>query len=266
MPCSDSESQSRYILPLNDFHENRLPNCLSSVGDLSPRDELEDVDNPNSHQEMNKNENIRHNHGSKDTIIAKHLWPQIYKAAQAMINNEGSDSNQAQFISQCAVKIMKIVSKATTNDKSLDTLQLEYEEKEIQNKLGQIGESFISESDIFQEQYNTPSNKGSFVVKNTVKDQATIKNLKKQFLYDEVAQVTRRNKDEQMVKNEIKTTAASSKRKKMAENNSPVQDTLRSNEQVSKPSNIRQIETSITKRMMDIDHVDTHLPINNRGK
>ena len=95
-----------------------------------------------------------------------------------MIKYEGSDTNQAQFISQCAIKIMKIVSNATKNDKSLDTLQLEYEEKEIYNKLVQIGESFISESDIFQEQYNTPSNKGSFVVKNAIKDQATIKNLK----------------------------------------------------------------------------------------
>ena len=117
-------------------------------------------------------------HEPKNTIIANHIWPQIYKAAQALIKHEGSDTNQAQFISQCAVKIMKIVSNAENNDRSLDTLQLEYEEKEVYNKLVQMGESFISESDIFQEQYNTPSNKGSFVVKNAVKDQENIKNLK----------------------------------------------------------------------------------------
>ena len=52
----------------------------------------------------------------------------------------------------------------------------------------------------------------------------------------------------------------------MIENNSPVQETLRSNEPLAKPSNIKQIETSIAERMMDIDHTDTHLPINNRNK
>ena len=68
------------------------------------------------------------------------------------------------------------------------------------------------------------------------------------------------------MKNEIKTTAASSKRKKMIGNNSPVQETLRSNQPLANLSNIKEIETSITKGMMDIDHIDTHLPINNRGR
>ena len=51
LPCSDSDSQSRHILPLNDFNDHRLPNCLSSVGDLSFRDE--ELYKNNSHLNTN---------------------------------------------------------------------------------------------------------------------------------------------------------------------------------------------------------------------
>ena len=51
LPCSDSDSQNRHIFSLNDFHDDRRPNCLSSVGDLSPRDE--ELDKNNSHFNTN---------------------------------------------------------------------------------------------------------------------------------------------------------------------------------------------------------------------
>lgn len=267
LPCSESESPSQIMLPMDKYHENRMPNCLSSFGDMSPRDDsIEKINDINELIETYEKNSHHMKRANKDAIIAKHICPQIYKAAQNMIKDspEGK-SGQANFISQCALQIMKIVSTATHMDKSLDTLQLEHEEKEIQNKLNAIGESFISESDIFQEQYQTPSYKDTVVVKQGIKDQATIKNLKKQFVYNQPIVVTQRTEGAQSNKNEVKTTAASSKRKQ-PEDYVPIENAIKSANSISKPSKVTQIETSMTKRIMHIDKNEVHIPMSNKNK
>lgn len=112
---------------------------------------------------------------------------EIYKAAQDMLTNNSQAVNQAEYISNCALKIMSIVNQAQRVDKSLDTLQLEHEEKELQNRLQELGQSFITESDnLFDKVDQEISRKdrdnfGSVVVKDNVKDQRNLRNLQKQF-------------------------------------------------------------------------------------
>ena len=131
-----------------------------------------------------------------------------------MLTNNAQAVSQAEYISNCALKIMSIVNEAQRIDKSLDTLQLEHEEKEIQNRLQELGQSFITESDNLFDQDNLHKDRhnfGSVVVKESVKDQKNLRNLQKQFQWNQVIEVTKRDAGTHR-REEVKTTAATSKR------------------------------------------------------
>ena len=122
---------------------------------------------------------------------------------------------------------MKMVTSAKDeNDKSLDTLMLEHEEKEIQAKLMAFGQSFITESENmlgsehFQSSINheEKENDTSIIIKENIRSHSNLKSLQKQFSWNQVIQVTTRD-DESNRKMEIKTTAATTNRNNNFEEN-----------------------------------------------
>jgi hypothetical protein len=129
--------------------------------------------------------NISNTRSKKVSDICK----EIYTVANNLKSTSPSSHN-AEYISSCAVQIMKMVtSPKAENDKSLDTLMLEHEEKEIQSKIMAFGQSFISESEHMLESDNLQTsfvnenqqNEESIVVRGNVKSNSNLKNLRKQF-------------------------------------------------------------------------------------
>lgn len=99
----------------------------------------------------------------------------------------------------------------------------EFEEQEIQKKFEGLGESILTDSDIFESQeYKTPKNEdeyGSIIIRNNIQDRINLKNLKKQFSCKQRMESQRSyNPESPRTKNqEVKTTAATSQRRKNLE-------------------------------------------------
>ena len=214
LPMSDSQNST--LLNFNKYEEERMPNALSSLNDISFNENMDQDYNqglktPERVKKMikdNKDEN------QKLQLITK----EIYKVAQGMAGEANIvNRNQAEYISNCALKIMDIVNK-TQGDKSLDTLLFEYEEQQNMKRYEDIGESIFTDSDVFtnKSKYSTPKNTnkqeyGSIVIRDNIKDRINLKNLKKQFKCSEAPDSQRSN----CYKNQdIKTTATTSQRKK----------------------------------------------------
>ena len=151
------------------------------------------------------------------------ICKEIYNAAQHL-KNSNTKINEAEYISNCALHILKMInSQRGPNDKSIDTLMLELEEKELQTKLQHFGNSFITESENLFEQdekfySKSKSNEESVIVRDHIKHESNLKNLNKQFRYNNAIQNTSRDKNANR-KEENKTTAATSNRKHHFEEN-----------------------------------------------
>ena len=91
--------------------------------------------------------------------------------------------NAAEYVSNCADRIIQLVKEGAHPRKSLDTLQLEMDEREILNKFENVSLSCISDSEVVFDTKSQP--KGEFdtvVVRDNVRDRLNLKNLRKQFV------------------------------------------------------------------------------------
>ncbi|CAI2359884.1 unnamed protein product [Moneuplotes crassus] len=217
LPMSESGSNSATILNFEKYERDKMPNALSSINDSSFDDSNSQYDSNVVKTPQNVRRAIKENKNEhqKLQIITK----EIYKVAKEMASqSDHINKNQADYISKCAVKIMDIVNQEKGN-KSLDTLLLELEEKEIQNRYQNSEDTILTESDIFDsKKQSIQKPNGEFdtvVVRNNVKDKINLKNLKNQFSKNSGV-CTQRTKvpDINDVKTiEVKTTAATSQRK-----------------------------------------------------
>lgn len=218
LPMSESQSQNNTLLNFDKYNEDRMPNALSSLNDVSfPEEDPSDM--IKTPETVKKIMSTKKDEDQKLQLITK----EIYKVAQEMASEANLvNKNQADYISNWALKIMDIINKKK-EEKSLDTIMFEFEEQEIQKKFDGLGESILTESDIFEnEGYKTPEddNKfGTIVIRDNVKDKINLKNLKKQFSWNQRMETQRTyNLESQGTKNqENKTTAATSQRKKNLE-------------------------------------------------
>jgi hypothetical protein len=111
------------------------------------------------------------------------------------------------------------VNNDNKSDKSIDTLQLEYEEQEAKAKLIEFSQSFITESENilnYEEgriKRQPASGRTDSIIVRDIKDKANLHNLQKQFIVSEGVKVTERS----LEKHEEKLTAATSKRRKPEE-------------------------------------------------
>ena len=231
LPESDSDSQN-LMLKFDKYEDNKLPKGLSSLNDISlPGTTKFDMENVNESlvktpihvKELLGNGN--HSNTKKLELITQ----EIYKAAQLMGSEGGNEKQQAEYISSCALKIMSLVNHQNKNEKSLDTLQMIHDEKEIENRLGGESQSFLTESDHMFDEIEPNSgtklqNFDTVIVRNNVRDRLNLKNLQRQFVWDQLAGVTPRDQfeDPANLKQEIKTTAATSKRRLEEEKEEPL--------------------------------------------
>ena len=220
LPWSDSESQTNIIIPYGKYDE-KLPHGLSAVDDIRS----------NESNETNENlgdKNLNYQDEVKDLIIninntkskkVSDIWKEICSVAQNLKISSPSSHN-AEYISSWAVQIMKMVTSPNgNNDKSLDTLMLEHEEKEIQSKIMAFGQSFISESEHMLDSdhlHTSYANEDqeieeSIVVKGNINSNSNLKNLRKQFAWNQLVHITSRDEDSNR-RMDIKTTAATTNR------------------------------------------------------
>lgn len=125
---------------------------------------------------------------------------EIYKSAQEMMNQEGK-YHDAEYISNLAMNIYKLMnSQIKANDKSIDTMMLELEEREINFKLTQFGHSFVTESESALNQEDKSLSKfnsdgESMIVQENVKQKSNLQNLNHQFRFNHVIQAIQEAKE-----------------------------------------------------------------------
>lgn len=159
LPGSNCTSQEEVYLQFDKYEAEKLPRALSSLNDISNTTQKA-PNSPDLH--VKTLERVRklltspaETEGEKLRLITN----EIYKVAHSIADAAHSPNKRS--------------------DKSIDTLMLEYEEKELYNKLQQIPESFITESDNILDDGNTQNSRkdelASVVIRNNVKDRLNYK-------------------------------------------------------------------------------------------
>jgi hypothetical protein len=122
--------------------------------------------------------------------------------------------NPKEYVSNWTERIIRLVKEGKYPQKSIDTLQLEQDEREILNRFENVSLSWITDSEVVFDTKSQP--RGEFdtvVVRNNIRDKLNLKNLKKQFACGEEVGVTKRGELEGKDTKEVKTTAATSRRR-----------------------------------------------------
>lgn len=111
LPISESESQNNTLLNFEKYDEDRMPDALSSLNDVSfqrasrEEDYSRTIKTPETVKKIMK---TKKNENQKLQLITK----EIFKVAQRIASEANVvNRNQADYISNCALKIMDIINK-----------------------------------------------------------------------------------------------------------------------------------------------------------
>lgn len=111
LPISESESQNNTFLNFEKYDEDRMPEALSSLNDVSfqrasrEEDYSRTIKTPETVKKIMK---TKKNENQKLQLITK----EIFKVAQRIASEANVvNRNQADYISNCALKIMDIINK-----------------------------------------------------------------------------------------------------------------------------------------------------------